>query len=54
MLWVPVSSNMKCHRMIRCPDRSIIRENFRVVSCQSVDQGNRHMRVQLSLDVSAG
>ncbi|MBF0892804.1 hypothetical protein HKD28_15585 [Gluconobacter sp. LMG 1744] len=53
MRWLPVSQNMKCHRQVRGPDRSLIRENLRVISFQPMGQGNRYMRVQLSLDISA-
>lgn len=47
-----IQRDMKCHRMTKMPDRSLIRENFRVLSYQPLAQDNRYMRVQLSLDTS--
>lgn len=43
-----IDNKMNCHRNIRLPDRSIVRQNFIVVSYELYQQENRFMLLKLS------
>lgn len=49
-----IEKNMWCYRMIRQPDKTIIKQTFKVISYQIYQQDNRYMLLQLNEVVSNG
>lgn len=52
--WIAgISSKMKCHRLIRQPDRSNLKQSFVVIAYEPYEQDNRYMLLKLSQVVSS-
>ncbi|GBR17530.1 hypothetical protein [Gluconobacter frateurii] len=52
--WISgVSSKMKCHRNLRQPDRSILKQSFIVTAYEPIGQDNKYMLLKLSQVVAS-
>lgn len=53
--WISgISSKMKCHRLLRQPDRSVLKQSFIVIAYEPEGQDNKYMRLKLSAVVVDG